>query len=258
MKKKIENPFSPEKWKTLGKNQKKNVWFGVFLEIEQKLLNKEPIPNLTTRYDLLEKETNEILINIYKTKNLQGRELYNALRNIFQEDIIAQKDFHFLSPHNTNQSTHSSDLILILDNLRSAFNVGSIIRTADCIGVKEIYFCGYTARTDHPKVALTGMGAEKFISWKYFKETTNAIITAKQEEFDIIALETGEKAVSLFDFRFKDKTAIVLGNEAIGISMSTLSLCDYIVQIPMFGQKMSLNVGTACAVACFEHYRQMR
>ena len=125
---------------------------------------------------------------------------------------------------------------LILDNLRSAYNVGSIIRTAECLNIEEIYFCGYTATPDHPKIAKTAMGTEERITWKHFAKTEDAILHVKSCGYFVYALETVVDSVSVFDENFKEKTAIVVGNEALGISENVLSLSDRCLSLPVTPQ----------------------
>ena len=188
-------------------------------------------------------------------------EEYNKLREIVNEEIIEQKDFHFLPKINVKTQDCEKNalklpVILILDNLRSAFNVGSIIRTAECLNIEEIYFCGYTPKPDHPKIKNTAMGTEERIKWQYFTDTREAVLKAKENEYIVYAIETVECAESLFEQDFKGKYAFVFGNEALGIAADVLVFCEKCVMLPISGWKNSLNVATTCAVVCFEVVRQ--
>ena len=147
-------------------------------------------------------------------------------------------------------------IILILDNLRSAHNVGAIIRTAECLNIKEVWFCGYTATPEHPKIVKTAMGTQERIIWKHFESSKLAVIFAKEQGYYVYALETVENAESVYEQKFQDNIAIVLGNEALGVAEETLLLCDKIIMLPVLGWKNSLNVATAAAVTCFEIARQ--
>lgn len=150
-------------------------------------------------------------------------------------------------------------MTIILDNIRSAYNVGSMFRTADAFGVKEIYLCGATpapvdkfgrARKDIAKVAL---GAEKIIPWKYRVSTVSAINSLKKKGVKIISIEQNEKSADIKQIKkYKNKDiALVFGNEVSGISRKILGLSDGIFEIPMFGKKESLNVSVAFGVALY-------
>jgi 23S rRNA (guanosine2251-2'-O)-methyltransferase len=149
-------------------------------------------------------------------------------------------------------------VILILDNIRSVHNAGSLFRTADGCGVSEIFLCGTTptpidrfgrARSDFAKVSL---GSEKTISWKFFGETSDAIGDAKKEGYHIILLEQDSQSVS-YDTKIPhEKIALVLGPEVSGMSEEIISLADTIIEIPMRGQKESLNVSVAGGIAMYE------
>lgn len=145
--------------------------------------------------------------------------------------------------------------VVILDNIRSVYNVGSIFRTSDALGVDKIFLCGYTptptdrfgrARKDLAKVAL---GAEKDIAWEYFSKTAEIIKKLKKEGFTIIAVEQDKKSLDFKKVKAKYPLAIVMGNEVAGIDKKTLTLCDVIAEIPMVGNKESLNVSVSFGIA---------
>lgn len=150
------------------------------------------------------------------------------------------------------------DIILILDNIRSVYNVGSIFRTAETIGVKEIYCLGTTPvpidrfgqkRKDFAKVAL---GAEDLVSWKYAKTGIALINRFKKQGYNIVALEQAENSINYKKFKKLAKIALIVGNEVGGISKSLLKLADQVVEIPMKGKKESLNVSVATGIMLFE------
>ncbi len=147
--------------------------------------------------------------------------------------------------------------ILILDSLRSVHNTASLFRTADGAGFSEIFLCGTTPtpidrfgrkRKDFAKVAL---GAEDFLSWKYFETTKDAIEKAKERGFSVVALEQNPNSVLFEDFKSQKNIALVLGEETQGIRQSTIDLCDTILEIPMRGNKESLNVSVAGAILMY-------
>lgn len=145
--------------------------------------------------------------------------------------------------------------VVVLDDIRSKQNVGSIFRTADCAGVSKIYLCGTTpAPIDQfgrtvGEIAKTALGAEKIIEWEYFKNTATILKKLKREKFQIVAIEQGRNSIDYKKIKTKYRVAFVVGNEVEGISKSVLQLCDIVAEIPMRGQKESLNVSVAFGVA---------
>jgi len=148
--------------------------------------------------------------------------------------------------------------ILILDNIRSVHNTGSIFRTSDGVGVSEIFLCGTTPtpidrfgrkRKDFAKVAL---GAEESVSWKYFETTEAAIAEAKEKGYEILGLEQHENSVPYNSHTPTKNFALVVGEETQGIPKNILDLCDTILEIPMRGEKESLNVSVATGVTLYQ------
>lgn len=142
-------------------------------------------------------------------------------------------------------------MIVILDNIRSALNVGSILRSCDAFGVKEVYFCGITPDANSPKVVKTALGAEKTIRPNYFRSTKEAIKKANALHCCIVGLEINKKAVDIKRFKKDKKLALVVGNEVSGIAGDAQNACDLLVKIPMKGSKESLNVAVAFGIAAY-------
>ncbi|MFM2357765.1 MAG: hypothetical protein RJA61_502 [Candidatus Parcubacteria bacterium] len=151
-----------------------------------------------------------------------------------------------------------SDIYLILHNIRSTHNVGSIFRTADAAGVSKIYITGYTPtpldrfnrpRKDISKVAL---GAEKTVAWEHNPLLEDVVTLLKKEGFSIIALEQSDNSVDYKTYTLKFPVALIVGNEVSGISEDTLNLCEAVIEIPMRGEKESLNVSVATGIALFQ------
>jgi len=149
------------------------------------------------------------------------------------------------------------EVAVLLHDIRSTHNVGSIFRTSDALGVNKIYLSGYTpspidkygrARKDIGKVAL---GAEKTIPWEYEEDPKKIIKSLKKEGFQVVCVEQDEKSIDYKKLKVKEKVLFVMGNEVLGVDKKILSLCDYIVEIPMKGEKESLNVSVAYGVALF-------
>ncbi|MDZ4226240.1 MAG: TrmH family RNA methyltransferase [Patescibacteria group bacterium] len=149
-------------------------------------------------------------------------------------------------------------MILILHNIRSVYNVGSIFRTADAAGVSQIILSGYTPtpldRFKQPRkdLAKVSLGAEKTVPWVQIKNLPMAIKHLKHEGSMIVAVEQDKHSTSLFKFKLPKKPLVLIfGNEVRGLSKQSLKLCDAIVEIPMHGKKESLNVSVAAGVAMF-------
>ena len=143
------------------------------------------------------------------------------------------------------------EIHIVLDRLRSAHNVGNIFRLADAVGAKEVVCCGYTAAPPHPKLLKTAMGADKTVPFRSFSTAADALRELKAEGCKAVAVETLETACDAWKFDYPEKIALVLGNEALGISPDALELCDAAVSLPMFGTKVSINVGNCAAVVLY-------
>ena len=142
-------------------------------------------------------------------------------------------------------------IYLILHNVRSLYNVGSIFRTADAAGVSKIFLTGYTPEP----ASKTALGAEKYVPWKKVSNIQRLTNKLKKEKVKIIALEQAKGALDCRKFKPKFPVALVLGNEVRGLSKSLLKKCDKIIQIPMRGKKESLNVSVAAGIALFSLIR---
>jgi len=143
------------------------------------------------------------------------------------------------------------EIYLILDNIRSRENVGSVFRTADAVGVSKIYLCGITPCPPHPKIEKVSLGSETFVPWEYYNEAWRLLKQLSKEHICIIALEQIKDAQNIFRFKPKFPLALVLGNEIRGISPKILKYCDKKISIPMYGKKDSLNVSVAAGVALY-------
>lgn len=135
-------------------------------------------------------------------------------------------------------------IIIVLDNIRSLNNIGSIFRTADAFRVEAIYLCGITAQPPHREIHKTALGATDSVDWKYFKTTQEAVLELQNKNYRIIALEQADKSIMLHKFEPTLNTSygIVLGNEVHGIEQNIVEICDCCVEIPQFGTKHSFNV----------------
>lgn len=155
------------------------------------------------------------------------------------------------------KASEKTPIILILENIRSAYNVGSVFRTSDAFLVQAIYIIGYSAKPPHKEIKKTALGAEETVNWKYFKTSEEAIADARLEGFNVYAAEQAEGSYKLnaIGFEAEEKIAVVFGNEVTGVEQSTIALCDGCLEIPQLGMKHSLNIATAAGVVLWELVR---
>lgn len=147
-------------------------------------------------------------------------------------------------------------VIVVLENIRSAYNVGSIFRTSDAFLLQSIYICGYTAHPPHKEIKKTALGAEESVEWNYVKDIAEAIDDIRLKDFKVYAVEQAESSWKLGSFTTDDdKIAVIFGNEVTGVEQSTIALCDGVIEIPQLGMKHSLNVATAAGVVLWELIR---
>ncbi len=145
----------------------------------------------------------------------------------------------------------NQEIYLILDNIRSLFNVGSLFRTADVFNVSKIFLCGYTGTPPRKEISKVALGAEEWIPWEHHEDINKLIKLLKKQGIKIASLETDAKAQSLADSAPTFPIALIVGNEVEGISPKTLKASDQIIEIPMLGKKESLNVATAAGIALY-------
>lgn len=151
-------------------------------------------------------------------------------------------------------------LVVVLDNIRSALNVGSVFRTADAFALEKIYLCGITAQPPHREILKTAIGATQSVDWQYFKVTTEAVAELKAQGFQILGIEQAEGSTLLQDFEVQpaQKYAIVLGNEVRGVGVDVMDLLDVCLEVPQFGTKHSLNVSVCAGVVIWDLFKQLK
>lgn len=152
------------------------------------------------------------------------------------------------------KNTLKYPLVVILDNIRSAYNVGSALRTAECAGIEAVVTCGFTPPADHPKVKKTSLGAEALVQSTHFSSLNDAIITYQKKGYSIYALEIGENSKSLWEADLPERpTAFIFGHELNGVQIELVKQYYLpMLHIPMFGEKESLNVANANAIAVYD------
>ena len=143
-------------------------------------------------------------------------------------------------------------IYVIAHNIRSAYNVGSIFRTADAVGVEKIILGGYSPSPPHSGISKTALGAEKWMPFEKSVQTWRKVNQLKKKGFQIVALEQSTKSIDYREFKPKFPLALILGNEVRGLSTQILNRCDAIIEIPMVGQKESLNVSVAFGIAIYQ------
>jgi len=145
---------------------------------------------------------------------------------------------------------------IVLENIRSAFNVGAFFRTADAAGVEKLHLTGITPYPPHNRIPKTALGATNTVDWQYEKEPIQAVQTLKRQGIEIIAVELTEDAKTYTEVDYEKPCALIFGNEVNGVSEELLALADKQVKIPMNGQKKSLNVEVSFAVVVYEIIRK--
>lgn len=158
------------------------------------------------------------------------------------------------------REAEKSPFVIIMDNVRSLNNIGSIFRTADAFMVAGIYLCGITARPPHRDIHKTALGATESVDWKYFDSTEEAIAELKGQGYSVISVEQVDKSVSLQDFipEAGKKYALIFGHEVKGVSDEALKMSDISLEIPQFGTKHSFNIAVSAGIVMWELYRKTR
>jgi tRNA G18 (ribose-2'-O)-methylase SpoU len=169
-------------------------------------------------------------------------------------EYLCDNDFLVKKLDGHKKDTLIMPVTLVLDNLRSAFNTGSIIRSAECFGIQHLCFCGYTP--DNSRVAQTAMGTREFVNIDHYDSTQDAVFVLKKSQYNIYALETSSNSTTIYNSKIDFPAALIVGNEALGISPDILKLADCVLEIPLAGWKNSLNVASAASIALSEFYRR--
>ena len=153
--------------------------------------------------------------------------------------------------------SEKTPVIAVLENIRSAYNVGSVFRTADAFLLNAIYITGYTCIPPHKEIKKTALGAEETVAWKHFVNATEAIILLKENGYKVFAVEQTINSISLekITLASNEKVAFIFGNEVTGVEQNTIVQCDGCIEIPQLGMKHSLNIATAAGVVLWEIVR---
>ena len=149
-------------------------------------------------------------------------------------------------------------LVVVMDNIRSMHNVGSVFRTADAFLISGICLCGFTPQPPHRDIHKTALGATDSVDWLYYENTVDAVLALKARGYKVLAIEQTEGSIMLDEYVDKQiPTAFVFGNEVDGVSDEVIQVCDGVIEIPQWGMKHSLNISVAAAVVLWEFVRKV-
>ncbi|MEI6124362.1 MAG: RNA methyltransferase [Bacteroidota bacterium] len=145
-------------------------------------------------------------------------------------------------------------IVVVLDNVRSMHNIGSVFRTCDALKVEKLVLCGITATPPHREIQKTALDATKSVTWKYYEQTEDAIGELKRLGYEIVGVEQTDSSVNLMDYKPEKsrKYALVFGNEVDGVDEGVLGLCDRLVEIPQWGTKHSLNIAVSAGIVLWD------
>jgi len=158
------------------------------------------------------------------------------------------------------KQANKTPIVIILDNIRSLNNVGSVFRTSDAFLIEKIYLCGITAKPPHKDIHKTALGSTETVDWDYAEKTLALVNKLKTENYKVVSIEQAEKAIMLNNFKIKKNTkyAIVFGNEVKGVAQDVVNASDAVIEIPQFGTKHSLNISVSCGVVIWDLFSKLK
>ncbi|MBT4916237.1 MAG: RNA methyltransferase [Formosa sp.] len=158
------------------------------------------------------------------------------------------------------KSANKSPIIVVLDNIRSLNNIGSIFRTSDAFRIQKIYLCGISAIPPHKDIQKTALGSTESVDWEYAENTLALVKKLQSNDIQVLSIEQAEKATMLNEFKPKKKQtyALVFGNEVKGVSQEVVSQSDQVIEIPQFGTKHSLNISVSCGIVLWDVFSKLR
>ena len=156
--------------------------------------------------------------------------------------------------------SEKTPLIIVLDNVRSLNNIGSVFRTADAFLVEAIYLCGITATPPHKDIQKTALGATDTVKWQYFKDTKDAIVELRSNNYKIYAIEQAENSLMLDAFlpSENEKLAVILGHEVNGVEQELINMADACIEVPQYGSKHSLNIAVCAGIVVWDLFCKIR
>jgi len=163
-----------------------------------------------------------------------------------------------LTPEEYREAT-KTPLVVVLDNIRSMHNIGSVFRTCDAFRAEAVYLCGISSTPPHPEIHKSALGAEETVRWKYFTDTLVAVEELRSEGYRVYAVELAEGSIKLPELSLPrdEKVAVVLGHEVKGVQQSVIDRCDACIEIPQLGTKHSLNVSVTGGIIIWEIFKQL-
>ena len=158
------------------------------------------------------------------------------------------------------KSADKAKLILILDNIRSLNNIGSVFRTADAFLIQKIYLCGITAKPPHRDIQKTALGSTDSVDWTYVRETLDAVNDLKKQGVKIISVEQAENSCMLQDYEFNpnETYAMIFGHEVQGVQQAVIDKSDSVIEIPQFGTKHSVNISVSVGICCWQYFQELK
>ncbi|MGZ0015959.1 RNA methyltransferase [Yeosuana sp. AK3] len=155
---------------------------------------------------------------------------------------------------------NKTPLIIVLDNIRSLNNIGSVFRMSDAFLIEKIYLCGITAKPPHKDIHKTALGSTETVEWEYVENTLDLVHKLKSDGVKICSIEQAENAIMLNDFTPKDQTtyALVFGNEVRGVSQNVVSASDLVIEIPQYGTKHSLNISVSAGIVIWDVFSKLK
>ena len=201
----------------------------------------------------------------YKMVLLVGRGLgLHQLCRVLKQIIMVRKlDTEEIIRISTDEFKQAKKipLVMVLDNVRSMHNIGSVFRTSDAYLVEKVVLCGITAQPPHPEIHKSALGAEFSVDWEYYADTNEAVEALKREGYEVWAIELAENSVMLQDFDFdgegEHRIAVVMGNEVKGVQQSVIDQCKGCIELPQFGTKHSLNVSVTAGIVIWEMFKKL-
>ena len=157
------------------------------------------------------------------------------------------------------KKANKTPLIVILDNIRSLNNIGSVFRTSDAFLIEKVYLCGITAQPPHKDIHKTALGSTDSVDWEYVEDTLSLVKKLQKEDVEVASIEQADRAVPLNEFHpVKDKKlAVVFGNEVKGVQQEVVSASDHCIEIPQYGTKHSLNISVSCGVVLWDVFTKI-
>ncbi|MEN8118191.1 MAG: RNA methyltransferase [Bacteroidota bacterium] len=151
-------------------------------------------------------------------------------------------------------------VVVVLDNIRSANNTGSVFRTSDALLIEKIYLCGITATPPNKEIHKTALDAEKSVAWEYFENTEDVVANLQKEGYKVYAIEQVENSISLPEFQHEsgEKLALVFGNEVKGVKQQVVNICDGSIEIPQYGTKHSFNISVSAGIILWDIFQKLQ